>query len=726
MQPSLRTSWVAAFGVLFFCIVQTLVSGDAVRASGAQAEDDASVPSGCSNLMRDGSFSDTAWFWWRHSLWDGTVLTNESYADYPYSMRLGARNGATDRLWQTFRIPENTYLLWFEFYFRVVSYDMWPLSDFFYAGIADPDDDDWMALPLVVPNNAAAANAGWRQFTSPLYVPPYGLSRVRILFKQTTDYRYPTATYVDVVSVIACTAPPTNTPTPTRTPSAQLHVIQVATSDRSNVAQSIFRPGDPIRLHMWVHNTASFPALGRFVWVVGDPNQELVPELSWVGDLTTSTGIQDWYLERTIPIDARHGDYQWFGSVEHGGEVSVLASMFSVVVPTRTPTTTPTDLPTQKPTVTATRTATPTWSNTPVPTATATRTPSHTATATRTPSHTPTSTPCLDAFEPDDTRESARPFAPNSPARLYNFHTAHNADWSVFTGLPGYTYVIQTMRLAQRTDTILCLYDANGLVMCDDDSGDEPLSSRIAHASSTAATFYVQAVNRDPSFGGCDMTYELVITGTPSTPTGTPTPTHTPSSTDATATPTLTPTPTDTAATPTATLTPGSTPTKCDDAYEPDDTSVLARPIGFGSEPQVHTHGSAGDQDWVKFSGKPGYVYTIRTLELAGFDNDTFLELFDANATTVLAFNDDDPTNGSLASRIEWSFSTADTYYARVRQVRPYDIYGCPYTYRLLLERTGHTPTATATATPTATATRGYVHRLSLPLIFADWLQTWP
>ena len=145
----------------------------------------------------------------------------------------------------------------------------------------------------------------------------------------------------------------------------------------------------------------------------------------------------------------------------------------------------------------------------------------------------------------------AAAIVPNSPAQQHNFHSPSDLDWVVFTGLPGYTYEIRTLNLAPSVDTILCLYGGAtmDLLACDDDSGGEPLASRLVASFASSGTYYVEVTNRDPIIWGCTMRYQLQLSSTAFTLT--PTATVTPTSTE-----TGTPTPT-----PTVTRTPTASPT---------------------------------------------------------------------------------------------------------------------------------------------------------------------
>jgi Bacterial pre-peptidase C-terminal domain len=119
----------------------------------------------------------------------------------------------------------------------------------------------------------------------------------------------------------------------------------------------------------------------------------------------------------------------------------------------------------------------------------------------------------------------------------------------------------------------------------------------------------------------------------------------------ATATPTLSP------------FSPTPTPGQCTDNYEPDGVAETAKTILIG-QTQTHSICPATDADWVRFYGRAGKVYTIRTSNL-GIGLDTFMFLFDSNATTILAQNDDG--GDGVASRIDFYPQLDDWYFVQVK-----------------------------------------------------------
>jgi RHS repeat-associated protein len=299
------------------------------------------------------------------------------------------------------------------------------------------------------------------------------------------------------------------------------------------------------------------------------------------------------------------------------------------------------------------------YADTPLPTATPTVTP----TATSTPTNTPTPVPCVDTYEPNNTVAQAGTFAIGT-TQTHRFCVAGDQDWTSFTAAAGQTYVIETRNLAAGVDTILELYQPNGttLIVADDDGGGNR-ASRIQQTFTTAGTYYVKARDYSSVAGGATLSYDLRISD-PQAPTPTPTAVPTP------------------------------TPVTCpSDAYEPNNTPAQARVFDIG-EQQNHALCFAGDQDWTVFTGVAGVQYRIETLDLAS-GTDTYLELYGADGTTLLA-SDDDGGPG-LASALTITATESISHYVMIRHRS--SSRGSPaLTYTARIERV--VPKLTATTTP--------------------------
>jgi len=199
---------------------------------------------------------------------------------------------------------------------------------------------------------------------------------------------------------------------------------------------------------------------------------------------------------------------------------------------TATATTIPTGTatPTYPATATATDTATPTETGSPTDTATSTPSPSPSPTgtllptATATPTATSTPLSCIDAYEPDDQWWQAKPIAVNGDPQGHNIHQPGDVDWVKFGALGQVRYTIFTDQLSPRMDTYLCLYDTDGQtgLLCNDEDPFNPGASRIRWFSPAPGTYFVMIRHFDPTSGGCDRTYQVVVTGLVPRPSPTP------------------------------------------------------------------------------------------------------------------------------------------------------------------------------------------------------------
>jgi hypothetical protein len=97
------------------------------------------------------------------------------------------------------------------------------------------------------------------------------------------------------------------------------------------------------------------------------------------------------------------------------------------------------------------------------------------------------------------------------------------------------------------------------------------------------------------------------------------------------------------------------------DAYEPDSTPALAKPIVKGGPAQSHTLSDSTDEDYLKFVADSGTTYTIETQG----STDTYLNLYGMDGVTLIA-SDDDISGTDLNARIVWTCPQSGTYYFEV------------------------------------------------------------
>lgn len=118
------------------------------------------------------------------------------------------------------------------------------------------------------------------------------------------------------------------------------------------------------------------------------------------------------------------------------------------------------------------------------------------------------------------------------------------------------------------------------------------------------------------------------------------------------------------------------------DAFETDDISSQAPIINAGNS-QMHNFDSPTDKDWVRFDAQEGENYILQTSNLAA-SADTYMYLYDTDATTLLASNDD--SNGTLVSKIEWIATKTGTFYVLIQHWNP-AAGGCQNSYTLTVSK---------------------------------------
>ncbi len=236
-----------------------------------------------------------------------------------------------------------------------------------------------------------------------------------------------------------------------------------------------------------------------------------------------------------------------------------------------------------------------------------------------------------DAFEDDDTfPDLAREIAPGEAQEGRNFYEDEPledapCDWLKFAAQAGQWYRIYTFGLSGGADTLLELYSGAGeLLASDDDSGPEPLASRIDFRAPETATYYI-AVR--PADGACSdrAQYGIAVEEI-------------------------------------------SDPGAAEDAYEDDDNIDTATTISTDGSLQWDHNFFEDDlaqpADWAKFQAQAGHCYLIETLNLRG-GADTVLSVYDAGGALVAM--DDDSGAEFRASRVFLTASQSATYYILVQ-----------------------------------------------------------
>lgn len=136
-----------------------------------------------------------------------------------------------------------------------------------------------------------------------------------------------------------------------------------------------------------------------------------------------------------------------------------------------------------------------------------------------------------------------------------------------------------------------------------------------------------------------------------------------------------------------------------EDGYEPDDCPLLAHTL---TGPMLLNFCQPGDEDWTKFKARANLIYQIRAEPQWNYPTDPHLDLFDADATTLLAQNDHYFANNA---EIWWWNSGVDrtVYLLATEFVGRHDCGNSAYT--LTLHAFTENPYPQPTAQPTGTAT---------------------
>jgi ribosomal protein L37E len=117
-----------------------------------------------------------------------------------------------------------------------------------------------------------------------------------------------------------------------------------------------------------------------------------------------------------------------------------------------------------------------------------------------------------DPFEPDDDLASARPIDTTGTHQAHTFHTSTDVDYVYFSAQGGKRYAIETGGLTGDCDTVIFLYDRDGVELdLNDDAGEEVLSSLLEWTAPSSGTYYVE-VRDFGGHAGPEVGYQLWVT----------------------------------------------------------------------------------------------------------------------------------------------------------------------------------------------------------------------
>ncbi len=123
-----------------------------------------------------------------------------------------------------------------------------------------------------------------------------------------------------------------------------------------------------------------------------------------------------------------------------------------------------------------------------------------------------------DMYEPDNTMDQAQWFTVDGLPQTHGFHVCEDVDFVKFEAMAGTRYMIQTLRLGQRYDTMLFLYDASGTLLAMDDDSGPGYASSIVWTAPADGVYYVKVIEwpydcnpLSPWFDCSSGSYDLAI-----------------------------------------------------------------------------------------------------------------------------------------------------------------------------------------------------------------------
>jgi hypothetical protein len=124
-----------------------------------------------------------------------------------------------------------------------------------------------------------------------------------------------------------------------------------------------------------------------------------------------------------------------------------------------------------------------------------------------------------DPFENDTIFEMAIPCPPDGVSQHHGFHVANDVDWISFEASKGQTYVIETLNLENRCDTVIDLFASDGFTKVWEtslDSGGIGNGEKQSFQCSTDGTYYIRIKQHHSDIYGQDTHYDVRIYVKPS------------------------------------------------------------------------------------------------------------------------------------------------------------------------------------------------------------------
>ncbi len=119
-----------------------------------------------------------------------------------------------------------------------------------------------------------------------------------------------------------------------------------------------------------------------------------------------------------------------------------------------------------------------------------------------------------DDSEPDDSFYRAASISTNGALTNRLFDIAEDQDWFSFNAAAGESYVLEAKNLTAGVDTIIKVYDQDGLtLLASDDNSGNGAASQLEWTSPQDGTYFVQVTPASGSSYGCNATYEFSVQG---------------------------------------------------------------------------------------------------------------------------------------------------------------------------------------------------------------------
>ena len=124
--------------------------------------------------------------------------------------------------------------------------------------------------------------------------------------------------------------------------------------------------------------------------------------------------------------------------------------------------------------------------------------------------------PYADQYEDDGGQERDDSFAAASTLTTdgqpgHTFDRDTDKDWARFEAQAGYLYTIATENLTPLADTVLKLFEPDGVTLIAENDDGVTAASRIEWYARQSGTYYVKVTNYNPSVYGCDVGYDLTL-----------------------------------------------------------------------------------------------------------------------------------------------------------------------------------------------------------------------